>query len=338
MLYKNSVHWLPGNNHQFHLICVPNLSNALRRKAITFISNSCYYDDRWKRPTFIRLPQIKVDGSPKVTIKMSRMFKTAVGEGACEKNNSDLYRYQTEFEDHDLLMKNSSVRDIVTLASQVVGDVAPGFIAAKACVLYSLPRGKPQGVHADDYRSKEEKKNGSEMLTAIVSLMSGTTMDIIDAHRQRVTLQIPEGWLFLFSGDLVHGGSAYSDVNARLFIRFVHHTEQSDVRDDIARMKICPCTKCEYHKIKKVFTTRALVDHWVHCHRVEEELTMRQYIAVLNGAEKMTCRCGVIFVTGKGFKRHVRECKRIDSSNKASQSHIEETIGRTCKRKRAKNK
>lgn len=323
-MYKNSVYWLPGNNHQFHLICVPNLSNALTRKAITFISNACYYDDRWKRPTFIHLPQTKVDGSPKVTIKMSRMFKTAVGEGASEKNNSDLYRYQTEFEDHELLMKNSSVRDVVTLASRVVGDIAPGFIAAKACVLYSLPGGKPQGAHADDYRSKEEKKNGSEMVTAIVSLMSGTTMDIIDAHRKRVTLQIPEGWMFLFSGDLVHGGSAYSDANARLFIRFVHRTVgQSDVRDDIAQMKICPCTTCEYHNIKKVFTTRGLVDHWVRCHRVEEELNMKQYVAVLNGAQKMTCQCGKHFVTRKGFKQHVRRCKSksIDSNKNIPESH-----------------
>jgi hypothetical protein len=112
------------------------------------------------------------------------------------------------------------------MAEKTVQDIDNRFSVGKFSVLYSKPGGLPQGLHIDDFsKTKKEKEQFGEMLSAIVAIQDNTTIDVFACDKSRVSIMIPRGFMFLFGGHFWHGGSAYKCHNIRLhfYLKYRNH-------------------------------------------------------------------------------------------------------------------
>jgi len=144
------------------------------------------------------------------------------------------------------------------------------------------------------------------MVTAIVPLMAGTSLDLFDSDGNRNRVTISPHMMVIFSGDLMHGGADYRECNARLHIYFTRNA-CAMINNTVGVGVMCPFIACNWHKNRHVFTRRQLHDHWQHYHRMEG-MTLQQYIAKREGRLLMCDTCKRYSIGDRGFKRHKKHC------------------------------
>jgi hypothetical protein len=106
-------------------------------------------------------------------------------------------------------MQSPYIKKLVDLMLIVVHDnTTTIYKPVKVSLLFSRAGGVVQGVHHDDYREHDDAGTNGEMLSAILSIMDNTKLDICNDRGERKTFQIPSGSMFLMSGHCVHGGSS----------------------------------------------------------------------------------------------------------------------------------
>jgi hypothetical protein len=93
-----SVHWpLTGNNSQYLILDIPHLTDSILDESLVFILGGCYYRETEGRNKFLQFPGITpmVIQHPKDTIQLETLFIASHPEGANDRNNCDMYRYQS---------------------------------------------------------------------------------------------------------------------------------------------------------------------------------------------------------------------------------------------------
>lgn len=307
---------LGGNSQKYLVLNVPGITNTLLKDALAFISNCCFVSgERSKnKKSFLNLPGVRRDRTmrQKHEIRMENLLKDGIEEGTNKSSNVDRYRFQSSPDDVEKLQSNGALRDIVTRATQVIHYYDKAYAVAKFGILYSKAGGNPQGGHFDENRTKEEIEKYGEMVTAIVPLMDGTSLDLFDSDGNRNRVSISPHMMVIFSGDLMHGGADYMECNARLHIYFTRDSSAM-INNTVGVGVMCPFIGCNWHKNRHVFTQRQLHDHWQHYHRMEG-MTLQQYIAKREGRLIRCDTCKRYSIGERGFKRHKKRCTGEDNT------------------------
>jgi hypothetical protein len=307
-----SFPWLNSPGNEFFLLRLPNIKEDDLTNAVSYISNNCFYY-RNEEKKYLHLPNVKVVKKHRASIELERLFSEAV----CNEDlPTDDCRYQTNPVSKEKLLKSNAIKNIYTLAEKQVQQVCKSFSPSKFSVLYSEPGGNPQGLHIDDYRTKEEKKKFGEMLSAIVSIQDDTSIDVLGHNENsRMSIMIPKGFMFLFSGNLMHGGLAYATHNVRLHLYFLHSSAFADdkikkqlERNEIALKRVCPVADCPRAKNRILLTSKELQDHWRVKHRNHIGMTYGQYLGSLNGTLKTCQTCGKLLLNERSAKNHAHIC------------------------------
>lgn len=306
--------WLNSPGNEFFLLRLSTITNDMLTKAVSFISNNCfYYHDNEK--TYLHLPNIKVIKKNRASIECEKLFKDAVyGEDIVH----DGYRFHTNPDSKAKLLKSNALKDIYTLAEKQVQQIDKRFSASKFSVLYSKPGGKPQCLHTDEYRTKGEQEKFGEMLSAVISIHDNTTIDVMGSdNKTRTSITIPKGFMFLFSGDFVHGGSAYECHNVRLHLYFFctsalnnNESKKQLERNEIdVSMRVCPVADCPKARNRILLTSKELQDHWRYRHRRDLDLTYEEYMSKQKGTLTECQSCKKKLKNERCAKDHARVCK-----------------------------
>jgi len=332
---NTSFPWLKSPHDEFYLLRLPkNITEVMLSNAVSFISNKCfYYDDDDGTKTYLHLPAVTVKKNKRDSIPLGKLFKEAVNDSKTKKGNVDEavgdetmelevddFRFQTLPETKTKLLKSKDVKDIFSMSEKIVKDIDDRFSVGKFSVLYSKPGGAPQGFHIDDFsKTKEEQELFGEMLSAIVSIQDKTTIDVVGCDKKsRMSITIPKGFMFLFSGRFVHGGSAYECHNVRLHFYFYRSSSMADkevkkmlLTNKISLKNVCPVPDCKEAIARTLFTSSTLQDHWYTTHRKKIGLTYLQYIGRKNGTLQTCKQCGKKLLSERAAKDHARICKPL---------------------------
>ena len=306
--------WLNSPGNKFFLLRLSIIKDDILEKAVSFISNNCFYFEKGRK-TYLLLPTVSVTKKRVVSIECEKLFKSAVyGENTVH----DDFRFQTNPDCKSKLLKCNALKDIYTLAEKHVQQIDKRFSASKFSVLYSKPGGEPQCLHKDEYRTKEEQEQFGEILSAVISLHDNTTIDVIGPdNKSRISIIIPKGFMFLFSGDFVHGGSAYTCHNVRLHCYFwiASALDDSETKTQLERndidvsMRVCPIADCPKAMNRTLLTSKELQDHWRYRHRVDLDMTYDEYMSKQRGTLTICPSCKKKLKNERCAKDHARVCK-----------------------------
>ncbi len=318
---NNSFPWLqspPGN--EFFLLRLPSITEDMLSNAVSFISNKCfYYDVEDGKKTYLHLPAIAVKRNTRDSILLEKLFKEAVRG---EEVEHDDFRFQTLPNSDTKLLKSKHVKDIYCITEKTVRGIDNRFSVGKFSVLYSKLGGAPQGFHIDDFsKTKEEEEQFGEMLSAIVAIQDNTTIDVVGLDKKsRMSIMIPKGFMFLFGGYFLHGGSSYECHNVRLHFYFYRSCSIADKevrtelrRNEITMQTVCPVPDCKESIERTLFTSTKIQDHWYTTHRDKIKLTYCQYISYKKGTLQTCKQCGKKLVSERAAKDHARICKPVIS-------------------------
>ena len=232
-----------------------------------------------------------------------------------------IHRYQTAPDDAPKLLKEcKQLQQIVNLAQINIDKQVKGYAPSNVSLLYSLPKGKPQGFHQDDYRSDTIVKRDGPLLSVIIALQNDTKLDVKQNNDKRNTYCIPMGSMFVFDGKLMHGCSAYTSHNLRLHLYFkyvgdIEGTKGGDGSEDvkvepngvneIAKVFRCPIEDCDHRRKKINFTDEGINNHWRIHHRKEEKMGLKTYEAAQAGTLKECAVCKKTCFNRERLEYHV---------------------------------
>ena len=152
----------------------------------------------------------------------------------------DPHRLQSKVQDPDM---NPALKLIQMSVMQMSRCVQKYWIPTKCVILVSLANGKDQAVHYDDPRSKlgpGEYPMGS----AIISIMPGTKMNMVDQQGTLKVVDIPVGYVCIFDGHKLHSGSSYKRLNRKIHFHLVNKKQKVKVPDNQI-VKLHKCAWCE---------------------------------------------------------------------------------------------
>jgi hypothetical protein len=282
------IAWPKGNISSFFILPVPNVTQRKIDEAISFIRGNCYFlrknDSKKYKPHIER----RLHGQQQLSqlIQLESLFTDAVGEAANDDRFVDYHRFQSNPSRQRSFLKCEHIRNIVASVQNVVTAQCGDYAMSKLSVLYSIPGGKPQGLHVDYPRSDEDVGN--------------------------------EGAIFMFNGSFRHGGSAYSTHNIRLHMYFVPSAiRKSNKKDNSIPIGFtCPVSSCSFNIGGRsyAFTKTQLYNHWRDHHKKELGISVEKYRSrIVDGRDVIQCPlCKKGFTTGIiGLKRHQRaRCKK----------------------------
>jgi hypothetical protein len=214
-------------------------------------------------------------------------------------------------------MQSPYIKKLVDLMLIVVHDnTTTIYKPVKVSLLFSRAGGVVQGVHHDDYREHDDAGTNGEMLSAILSVMDNTKLDICNDRGERKTFQILSGSMFLMSGHCVHGGSSYSVSNVRLHVEFCPKSNNNNPTNDSntnivpGRLR-CPDPDCIMQQAANAtYTKKQLYYHWQKEHLATKGLSLKKFIKRASGDDIVICSsCSKGFSSKKGLSRHRRRCK-----------------------------
>jgi hypothetical protein len=291
--------FLSGKFNQFALIPIEGFNQRLADGVFEYVAKHGFCLNQTDRKIPVVVPRMKPPQDEKTySIQFRSLFIDSVDEGAESPGQADYYRYQTGPDDAPKILKEcKALQQIVNLAHIEINKQVKGYVPFKVSLLYSRPKGKPQGFHIDDYRSEAICKRDGPFLSVIVALQNGTTLDLKNKNNERDTYSFPKGTLVVFDGRLMHGGSAYKSHNLRVHIYFKYKgdTEERkggdggedidinhDGEDSVALLYRCPVKGCDHCKRKINFTYEDIYNHWRDYHRDQEKMSLKVYKACLD--------------------------------------------------------
>lgn len=314
----DSINWpVAGNNSEFLITFVPGVTDYLLHHVKTFLAGNCCYQYRTNQNKFLTFPGIT---RPEVfnnnPIQLQHLFIKPVHiDKTVEKHNFDTHRFQSTPDDMKRLMQSPYIKQLVDLMLVVVHDnTKTTYEPVKVSILFSRAGGVVQGLHQDDYRSGDVVASHGEMVSAILSLMDNTKLDICNDRGERKTFQIPSSCMFLMSGHCVHGGSSYSVSNVRLHVEFCPTSDDTihtnDKNNNIVPGRLqCPEIECQKKNGAQTYTKKQLYYHWQKEHLVKEGLSLNKFIKRASGDDIVICSsCKKGFSSKKGLARHKRRC------------------------------
>jgi hypothetical protein len=158
--------------------------------------------------------------------------------------------------------------------------------------------------------------NGS-LISVIVALQNDTKLDVRNGNFERKTFIIPKQTMFVFDGQLLHGGSAYQAHNLRLHIYFMKLVEnQNDCNENnetdnvIAHTYMCPVESCSKNIERCNLTLSQMRNHWRIKHAATEKIGWKRYIARQSGNLHTCNQCNDTFLSQDGLKRHISKKHR----------------------------
>jgi hypothetical protein len=209
-------------------------------------------------------------------------------------------------------LKCGEIKSIIDCVQATINQQVDGYVPVKLSFLYSLPLGKPQGLHQDDARSEAEIASDGSLISALIALQDGTKLDVRNGSLVRKTYMIPVGTMFVFDGKLVHGGLSYLCHNLRLHIYFrrnqnVGNSDNDNNKDEniIAHTFRCPVESCSRYVQKTDFTITQMRNHWRLHHAKTEKMGWKRYEAKKLGNLHTCDKCNETFLNKEGLAKHV---------------------------------
>jgi hypothetical protein len=312
----STVNWPKGINTNFLILPVPNISETVIARALEYICGNCYYFDKEHVKKTVVVPGINPSKQLlSKSIQMEALFQEAVGDCANNQNLLDYHRLQSHPSRQTSLLKSDAISTIATMTQNVINAQVDGYVMNKISVLFSLPYGKPQGLHVDDVRSPSEITCDGEMLGVIFALQNGTKLDIGTSYDMCLTYSIPAASIFLFSGKCWHRGSAYMTNNVRIHMTFIpsHLSKKKGVNDNLIPVGLkCPVIDCKSNDGRlQTFTKEQLYNHWRLKHQQTYHVSLGKYLKSQEGINVIQCPdCKKGFTSTDGLKIHQRsKCK-----------------------------
>lgn len=312
--------FLSGSLNQFAIIPIEGFHQSLADGVFAYVAKHGFHLISTKQRKAVVVPRMKASLNEKTfSIQFRSLFINSIKDGATSSNEHDYYRYQTDPDDAPKMLKEcKALQQLVNLAQINIDKQVKGYVAFKVSILYSMPNGKPQGFHHDDYRCDSVCKMEGPLLSVIIALQDGTKLDLKKNKDERNTYSIPMGSMFVFDGKLMHGGSAYKTHNLRvhLYFKYKRDTEETkggdggeDVKRDgidrVAYVFRCPVKSCDHRKRKINFTYDDLYNHWRDRHRKDEKISLKMYKARLGGDWEKCDVCEKTFFTRERLEIHV---------------------------------
>lgn len=313
-----TVNWpVAGSNSKFLITFVPGVTDYLLHHVKKFLAGNCCYQYRTTQNKFLNFSGIERPTvfNPNPIMLQHLFIKPICTDDTVDDLNFDTHRFQTTPDDMWRLMQCPYVKQLIDLMLVVIHDNSPrSYEAVKVSFLFSRAGGVVQGLHHDDYRDADVANRDGEMLSAILSLMDNTKLDIVNDRGERKTFQIPSGSMFLMSGNCVHGGSSYSVSNVRLHVEFHPKTDSNEPSNDTdtnivpGRLQ-CPHPDCKTNNPDGTYSKKQLYYHWQKEHLAANGLSLNKFIRKARGEFIVLCSCcNKGFSSKKGLARHRRRC------------------------------
>lgn len=314
-----SINWpVAGSNSKFLITFVPGITGNLLHHVKTFLAGNCCYPYKSNQNKFLTFPGITRPEvfNPNPILLQHLFIKPVSTDETTDKDNFDTHRFQTTPDDMSRLMQSPYIKQLIDLMLEVVDDNTTAiYQPVKVSILFSRAGGVVQGLHHDDYREHDVADRNGEMLSAILSLMETTKLDICNDRGERKTFQIPSGSMFLMSGHCVHGGSSYSVSNVRLHVEFCpksnNNNSSNDTNTNIVPGRLqCPDPDCKMKNADATYTKKQLYYHWQKEHLAAKQLSLKKFMRKASGEDIVMCSsCNKGFSSKKGLSRHRRRCR-----------------------------
>jgi hypothetical protein len=158
--------FLSGRLNQFATIPIEGFNQSLADGVFNYVAKHGFHYTPSNHKKLIVVPRMKASKDERTySIEFRSLFMNSIDNGVISAGQRDYHRYQTGPDDGPKLLKAcKSLQQLLNLAQINIDKQVEGYVATEVSILYSLPNGKPQGFHMDNYHSDALAKRDGPLL------------------------------------------------------------------------------------------------------------------------------------------------------------------------------